>query len=85
MFLVRLIAIDHVYLCKEEGRCVLFNDALNTFYLRLYGVGHMVKNHSDRERENLLLLSLLAWPSTIFSVSHVAPWKKQLPWFRLTI
>ena len=24
---------------------VLFNDALNTFYLRLYGVGHMVKDH----------------------------------------
>ena len=28
----------------------LFNDALNTFYLRLYGVGHMVKDHSDSER-----------------------------------
>ena len=26
---------------------VLFNDALNTFYLRLYGVRHMVKDHSD--------------------------------------
>ena len=27
---------------------VLFNDALNTFYLRLYGFGHiMVKYHSD--------------------------------------
>ena len=24
-----------------------FNDALNTFYLRLYGVGHMVKDHTD--------------------------------------
>ena len=33
--------------CKMEGN-VLFNDALNTFYLRLYGVGHMVKDHSDR-------------------------------------
>ena len=31
---------------------VLFNDALNTFYLRLYGVGHMVKEHSDSERGN---------------------------------
>ena len=30
---------------------VLFNDAHNTFYLRLYGVGHMVKDHSDSERE----------------------------------
>ena len=31
---------------------VLFNDALNTFYLRLYGVKHMVKDHSDSERGN---------------------------------
>ena len=37
---------------KEEN--VLFNDALNTFYLRLYGVRHIVKNHSISERENLL-------------------------------
>ena len=36
---------------KKEGRNVLFNDALNTFYLRLYGVGHMVKDHSDSEKE----------------------------------
>ena len=35
---------------EEEGN-VLFNDALNTFYLRLYGVGHMVKDHSDSKRE----------------------------------
>ena len=27
----------------------MFYDALNTFYLRLYGVGHMVKDHSDSE------------------------------------
>ena len=33
-------------------RNVLFNDALNTFYLRLYGVRHMVKDHSDSERGN---------------------------------
>ena len=33
----------------KEGH-FLFNDALNTFYLRLYGVGHMVKDHSDSER-----------------------------------
>ena len=39
----------------KEGN-VLFNDALNTFYLRLYGVKHMVKDHSDSERGNLLLL-----------------------------
>ena len=38
---------------RKEGN-VLFNDALNTFYLRLYGVRHMVKNHSDSERGNPL-------------------------------
>ena len=34
---------------------VLFNDALNIFYLLLYGIQHMVKDHSDSERGNLLL------------------------------
>ena len=34
----------------ERERNVLFNDALNTFYLRLYGVGHMVNDHSDSEK-----------------------------------
>ena len=33
---------------------VLFNDALNTFYLRLYGIRHMVKDHSDSEKGNPL-------------------------------
>ena len=37
----------------KEGN-VLFNDALNTFYLRLYGIIHMVKDHSDSERGNPL-------------------------------
>ena len=38
--------------CPERN--VLFNDALNTFYLRLYGVRHMVKDHSDSEKGNPL-------------------------------
>ena len=38
---------------RKEGN-VLFNDALNTFYLRLYGVRHMVKDHSDSEIGNPL-------------------------------
>ena len=33
---------------------VLHNDALNIFYLRLYGVRHMVKDHSDSKRGNPL-------------------------------
>ena len=37
----------------KEGN-VLFNDALNTFYLQLYGVRHMVKDHSDSKRGNPL-------------------------------
>ena len=31
-------------------------------FLRLYGVGHMVKDHSDSERGNLLLLHGLLFP-----------------------
>ena len=38
---------------RKEGNG-LFNDALNTFYIRLYGVRHMVKDHSDNERWNPL-------------------------------
>ena len=34
---------------RKEGN-VLFNDTLNTFYLRLYGIRHMVKDHSDSEK-----------------------------------
>ena len=33
---------------RKEGN-VLFNDTLNTFHLRLNGVKHMVKDHSDSE------------------------------------
>ena len=38
----------------KRGGNVLFKDALNTFYLRLLGVRHMVKDHSDIERGNPL-------------------------------
>ena len=37
-----------------EGRMeenVLFNEALDTFHLQLYGIRHMVKDHSDSERK----------------------------------
>ena len=42
---------------KEGG--VLFNDALNILYLRLYGVGHMVKYHSDSEKKP----AAATWPT----------------------
>ena len=38
---------------KVKEKNALFFDALNTFYLRLYSVRHMVKDHSDGERGNL--------------------------------
>ena len=38
---------------RMEGN-VLFNDTLNTFYSRLYGVGRMVKDHSDSEKGKML-------------------------------
>ena len=41
-------------LIRHGERNVLFNDALNTFYLRLYGARHMVKDHSDSEKGNPL-------------------------------
>ena len=49
---------------RERGRkeMFLFNDALNTFYTWLYGVRHMVKDHSDSERGNLLLPHRLLFP-----------------------
>ena len=40
---------------RERERNVLFNDTLNTFYLRLYGVRHMVEDHSDSEREKCFI------------------------------
>ena len=41
---------------RYEGRKFVFNNALNTFYLWLYGIGYiMVKDHSDNQRGNLLV------------------------------
>ena len=41
---------------RKEGN-VLFNNAFNTFYLRLYGVGHTVKDHSDSKRKGNALFN----------------------------
>ena len=46
---------------RKEGKFV-FNDAQNTFYLRLYGVRHMVKDHSDSEKGNPLPQHTLLFP-----------------------
>ena len=34
---------------QKEGNA-LFNDAVNTFYLQLYGVGYILKDLSDSEK-----------------------------------
>ena len=47
---------------RERERIFLFNDALNTFYLWLYGVRYMVKDHSDSERGNPLPRHRLLFP-----------------------
>ena len=50
-----ILTKDPPPLCEHcQGGNVLFSDALNTFYLRLYGVRHMVKDHSESERGNPL-------------------------------
>ena len=48
------VSVRLVFRVSERERNVLFNDTLNTFYLRLYGVRHMVKDHSDSEKGNPL-------------------------------
>ena len=54
----------HFIYGRKEGN-VLFNDALNIFYLRLYGVRHMVKDHSDSEKGNPLPPHRLLFPINI--------------------
>ena len=59
---------------RERERNVLFNDTLNTFYLRLYGVIHIAKDHSDSEKGNPLPPHRLLFPinSTVllYAPSH---------------
>ena len=54
----------------KQGK-IIGKDTLNTFYLRLYGVGHMVKDHSDSERGNPLPPHVLLFPisSKVFFIS----------------
>ena len=46
-FIYGYMASDIWQKTTPKERNVLFNDSLNTFYLRLYGVGHMAKDHSE--------------------------------------
>ena len=60
---------------RKEGN-VLFNDALNTFYFWLFGVVHIVKDHSDSESGNPLLPHGLPFP-TSSKGSLYAPYHRQ--------
>ena len=56
-FKTRLNALNGInvtVVTDKRERDVLFNDALNTFYLQLHGVRHMVMDHSDSEKGNPL-------------------------------
>ena len=68
-----MVAHEVATMGRKEGN-VLFKDALNTFYLWLYGVKHMVKDHSDSERGNPLpphrLLFLIAARVLLYASSH---------------
>ena len=46
--------MENISVIEGRKQMFLFNDALNTFYLRLYGDRHMVKDHSDSEKGNPL-------------------------------
>ena len=72
-FLVFLFGVVFcVCVLDVRERNVLFNNALNTFYLRLYGVRHMVKDHSDEKGNPLpphrLLLSINSKGSFICTI-----------------
>ena len=63
IFLFQITFKKH-YICVKQGSIwnVLFNNTLNTFYLWLYGVRHMIKDHSDSERGNLVPPNGLLFP-----------------------
>ena len=62
MMIVMMIVVIVMVIMKEGS--VLFNDAHNTFYLRLYRFRHMVKDHSDSEKGNPLPPHRLLLPIT---------------------
>ena len=71
-----IISCINRFIWRKEGN-VLFNDALNTFHLRLYGVRHMVKDHSDSERGNPLLPHRLLFPIAERFILY-APFHRQI-------
>ena len=72
-FLLMVFVGDFRNAGRKEGY-VLFNDTLNTFYLWLYGISHMVKHHTHSEKENCCLHMgysfLLAARDLLYAPSH---------------
>ena len=56
------MALEELYYFLWKEGNVLFNDTLNSFDLRLNGVRHMVKDHSDSEKGNPLPPDRLLFP-----------------------
>ena len=72
--LYRFIVFPHFLTLRKKGN-VLFNDALKRFYLRLYCVGHKIKDHLDSKRGNPLpplheLLFPISSKGTFYAPSH---------------
>ena len=75
MFYLTTHSTHFIYGYMEGERNVLFNDALNTFYLRLYGVRQMVKDHKHSERGRPLPPHGLLFPisSKVFYICIIPP------------
>ena len=54
LFVVLFVCFLFAFTASLRGTPATFCDALNTFYLRLYSVEHLVKDNSDSERGNPL-------------------------------
>ena len=74
---IRVAPYTPCLLCSEEKKegNALFNNTLNTFIIRLYGIGYIVKDHSVRERGNPL--SLLH--GLLFSISSKGSFISTIP------
>ena len=49
MTMIIIMLMTMIIMMLREGSNVLCNDSFNRFYLRLYGVGHIVKDHIKEE------------------------------------
>ena len=57
-----VMIVVSIYGCDEGRKYFFYLTTHSTHYLRLYGVRHMVKDHSDSERRNPLSPHGLLFP-----------------------